>query len=126
MIYLDTHVVVWLYAFGAQKFGNRTRRLIDRAHSLLISPMVLLEIQYLKEIGKLSVSTDTISGYLSDRIELEVCQSPFDKVIRMALRFEWSRDPFDRIITAYAATSESVLITKDKTIRDNYSHAAWD
>lgn len=43
MIYLDTHVVVWLYAFGAEKLSKRARELMEQPSSLLISPMVLLE-----------------------------------------------------------------------------------
>jgi PIN domain nuclease of toxin-antitoxin system len=38
---------------------------------------------------------------------------------------KWTRDPFDRLITAQAALGESTLLTKDDTIRTNYANAVW-
>ncbi len=40
--------------------------------------------------------------------------------------FSWTRDPFDRIITAQASLNEALLITKDGSIRKNYARAVWD
>ena len=48
MIYLDTHVVVWLYAGLTEKFSDPTRELIN-SHEITISPIVRLELQYLYE-----------------------------------------------------------------------------
>ena len=67
MIYLDTHVAVWLYAFGAKKLSKRASVLIERSSKLLISPMVLLELEFLHEIGKLAVAPQALCGYLADR-----------------------------------------------------------
>ncbi|MCB8766407.1 hypothetical protein [Planktothrix agardhii] len=39
MIYLDTHVVVWLYAGLTDKLSNLAKSLIN-THDLYISPMV--------------------------------------------------------------------------------------
>ena len=39
--------------------------------------------------------------------------------------FGWTRDPFDRIITAQADLEKATLITKDATIRAHYSRAMW-
>ena len=125
MIYLDTHVVVWLYAFGSQKLSEQAYKLIEQSDKVLISPIVLLEIELLGEIGKLTVRSETISGYLTERGLLEVCRSEFGEVVNAALGQTWTRDPFDRLITAQAALNRGILITKDRTIRDNYSRAAW-
>jgi PIN domain nuclease of toxin-antitoxin system len=38
---------------------------------------------------------------------------------------DWTRDPFDRLITAQAAVGSDVLITKDATITANYPRAVW-
>jgi len=37
----------------------------------------------------------------------------------------WTRDPFDRVITAQAATDGSSLITKDEIILHHYENAVW-
>jgi PIN domain nuclease of toxin-antitoxin system len=87
--------------------------------------MVLLEIELLREIGKLTARSQTICGYLAERGLLEVCGSEFGEVVKAALSQTWTRDPFDRLITAQAALNSGTLITKDRTIRDNYSRAAW-
>jgi PIN domain nuclease of toxin-antitoxin system len=39
--------------------------------------------------------------------------------------FQWTRDPFDRLITAQAASYNQVLLTKDETIRKHYANAIW-
>ena len=45
-IYLDTHVVVWLYAGETSKLSQAAEELIN-TNDLLISPIVLLEMNYL-------------------------------------------------------------------------------
>ena len=45
MIYLDTHVAVWLYAGTVKKMGQQVKDLIN-AHDVVISPAVRLELQY--------------------------------------------------------------------------------
>jgi len=37
----------------------------------------------------------------------------------------WTRYPFDRLIVAHALAYSAVLCTRDRRIRDNYSHATW-
>ena len=34
----------------------------------------------------------------------------------------WTRDPFDRVITAQAALEQDRLITKDRVILEKYEH----
>src|SRR5208337_4163636 len=50
--YLDTHVAIRL-ADGRGRIGRGASRLIQRAE-LLFSPMVLVEMEYLFEIGRLT------------------------------------------------------------------------
>jgi PIN domain nuclease of toxin-antitoxin system len=46
-------------------------------------------------------------------------------VIDAAVQMKWTRDPFDRLITAQAAVYKNILLTKDETIRKNYLKALW-
>ena len=125
MIYLDTHVVVWLYASGTKQLSPRACELIERSAEVLISPVVLLELKFLHEIGKVMVAPQVIFDYLSARISLEICELEFKEVVRSAMGQTWTRDPFDRLITAQATLKNSVLITKDRLIRDHYPQAVW-
>ena len=52
MIYLDTHVVLWLYLRKGEGLSGRARQLIEYEPVILISPMILLELDYLHEIGR--------------------------------------------------------------------------
>ena len=52
-IYLDSHVVVWLSAGQVNKLSAIAKTQIDE-NDLLISPMVLLELKFLHEIGRIT------------------------------------------------------------------------
>lgn len=124
MIYLDTHVVVWAYAGEIERFPARVCELIEES-DLLISPIVLLELQYLYEIERLTVAPGVICENLASTIGITVCGLPMLRVITEALPQTWARDPFDRIITATAAARDALLLTKNEIIRAHYAKASW-
>ena len=124
MLYLDTHVVVWLYEGRQDIFSDNSKRLIND-HALVISPIVLLELKYLHEINRIKVEANTIFENLHNTIELRLCDSPFALVVSEAMLQAWTRDPFDRIIVAQAAVKNSPLLSKDQNILDNYAKAVW-
>ena len=123
MIYLDTHVVSWLY-HDRRLIAQSTSELIE-TEEVRISPMVRLELEYLFEIGRIRSPSDLLITYLSEHIELVVCDLGFDTVMRKAIDEVWTRDPFDRIITAHARYQGSILVTKDGSIHENYDKAVW-
>ncbi len=124
-LYLDTHVVIWLHSKKLEKFSNHILEEIDQSN-LLISPMVSLELTYLNEIGRINVSSDIILASLQEEIGLNICTFSFQEVITAAIKETWTRDPFDRIITAQAAINDCFLITKDTTILKYYKNALWN
>lgn len=124
MIYLDTHAVVWLYAGELERFSVSASTLIE-ANDVLISPAVLLELQFLKEIKRISADPMLILQTLEETIGLHMCSLDFSKVVIGALSQSWTRDPFDRIIAAQASIRNAALLTKDRTIRRNCSVACW-
>src|SRR6266436_7016521 len=123
-MYLDTHVAAWLYAGRADLLSTRARALID-TEELRISPAGVFELQYLQEIGRLTVGANIIVQSLSAQLGLQVCDLPFAAVIESALEQTWTRDPFDRIIVGQATLNDSALLTKDRTIRRHYDNAVW-
>lgn len=124
MIYLDTHVVVWLYAGLTERFSVATQTMLDD-EDLLISPVVRLELQYLYEINRITVTADTVIVDLAQRIGLAVCPKPFNDIITQATQITWTRDPFDRILVAHAALDQLPLLSKDQTILTHYPLAHW-
>jgi len=125
VLYLDTHVLVWLYAFGIHGVSDRAAEQLEAAQSLVISPMVLLETEYLYETEKIRYPSSVMSHYLFEHIALTVCSKPFQRVAAKALEMKWTRDPFDRLITAQASLDQDFLVTKDRTIHDHYQQAIW-
>ena len=124
MIYLDTHVVVWLYAGQVEKLSDQARELINENH-LYVSAIVRLELQYLHEIDRITDEANEILLDLSDRIGLRICDKNFNTIVGRALQFSWTRDLFDRIIVANAALDNTILLTKDQSILENYENAIW-
>ena len=124
MIYLDTHVVVWLYAGRINRLSEQIKELIND-NDVLISPVVRLELQYLFEIQRITVEATLIVSDLSDRIGLGICGISFNTIISAAMDYSWTRDPFDRIIVANAAVNNTILVTSDQIILENYDKARW-
>ena len=124
MIYLDTHVIVWLYAGLTTRVPPAGRTLLN-ASDLAISPMVLLELQYLYETGRTTEPGRTVVEDLSQRIGLRIYEEPFQHIITLAVQQTWTRDPFDRIIVGQAALHQTTLVTKDRAMRRHYPHALW-
>lgn len=123
--YLDTHVAVWLHAGLEERLTEEAKRQIE-ANDLLISPMALLELQYLFERKRVRVQAITIYLDLHTTFGVKLCTFPFPAVAMEALHCNWTRDPFDRIIVSQAkANGTAVLITSDIEIRRNYSSAKW-
>lgn len=124
LIHLDTHVVCWLYNGNVERLSTNAREAIE-AGRLAISPMVELEIQYLKEIGRFLDRPEVVIGALANDLGLSVSQTPFPLVIARAHTLAWTRDVFDRVITAQAIADEAVLVSKDLRIREHFSRAVW-
>ncbi len=125
LIYLDTHVVAWLYGTGAGALSQPAAALIEASEDVRISPMVRLELQYLFEIGRVSEPAVTVVDALAGTAGLTVCDAAFGGVVHEAEKVTWTRDPFDRMIVAHAALHGAPLVTKDQTLHTNYSNAVW-
>jgi PIN domain nuclease of toxin-antitoxin system len=122
---LDTHCVVFLHAGETGLFGATARQLLD-SEELFINPMVLLELHYLHEIGRIAFGGKAIVDDLRQDLGLRVLDRRWLDVCMKATEFSWTRDPFDRIIAAQAFIEGQRLLTRDRVIRENCSLAFWD
>jgi PIN domain nuclease of toxin-antitoxin system len=124
LIYLDTHVVVWLYAGHIENISVTAQSHINE-NDIYISPIVRLELQYLFEIERITQKPQTVLSDLADNIGLKICSKDFNQIITKAQSITWTRDPFDRIIVAHTALNNDILLTKDQTILTHFQQAVW-
>lgn len=124
LIHCDTHVVVWLAAGEVDRLPPFMGRL-PAEHRVEISPIVLLEVQYLNETGKIRLPPLEMLAELGNQFGIGVSDTPFSQVVQEGLLQSWTRDPFDRIISSNANKSGAWLLTKDRMILDNPPRSFW-
>jgi PIN domain nuclease of toxin-antitoxin system len=122
--FLDTHAAVFLWENRIDLFDAPSRLLLENAE-LRLSPMVVLELAFLREIGRLIVEPAAVVEELAAEVGVLVSADPFDRLVTAALDLTWTRDPFDRLIVATAATHDAPLVTRDRLIREHYPRAVW-
>ncbi len=107
MILLDTNALIWL-----DTGHKRGKPLLARHHRLYISPASLLELQFLREAGRLQLTDDSVSALAEDdRWMLD--DPPAAAWFETAAHLSWTRDPFDRLLAAHAQVRGWKLATGD-------------
>jgi PIN domain nuclease of toxin-antitoxin system len=122
--FLDTHAAVFLWEGRADVFGSSSRELLEQA-TLFVSPMVRLELQLLKEVGKLKVDPDRILGSLASDAGVVATDDSLEALIPLTMPLSWTRDPFDRLLVATALLHQVPLVTRDRRIKENFPGAVW-
>ncbi len=125
VVFLDTHVVAWLFDAMVSRLSQAAEQAIEQAPSLAVSPMVRLELKYLQEIGRIRASPGEMLAELRQSIGLRETDPSLGTVIDVALAIDWTRDTFDRLIVAEAKSLNAGLVTKDGRIREHYALAIW-
>lgn len=115
---LDTHVAVALYEGRSAGLGARVRHALESG-AVSLSPMVLLELELLNEIGRLRPRAQDIAASLSEQLAIRVAAEPFAAVVKEALPLAYTRDPFDRLIVAHAALRRQPLVTFDRILLEH-------
>jgi PIN domain nuclease of toxin-antitoxin system len=124
VIFLDTHAIVFLFA-DQSKIPSEVWGCLDN-DELFYSPMARLELDFLFEIGRLHEDPRSLLSVLQRDYFLTVDESGWFRAAEAASTLNWTRDPFDRLITAQALIRGAPLLTRDKNIRGHYRHAFWD
>lgn len=123
--YLDTNIAIFLHSGNAARLTQRATEQIEST-DLLVSAMVMLELEMLYEKGAIQYTASQILSDLNQQIGVSVCQFPMAVVMSSALRVKWTREPGDRIIVANAiANNEAPLVTSDRRTHEEYSNAIW-
>jgi len=124
VIFLDTHIAIWLFSGDMDLFKPHVLDLINE-NPVCISHIVRLEMKYLHEIGRINQQPDVIIDALIDEIGLVFSDNGIERIVSQAVHLDFTRDPFDRIIVADASIHNSRLISKDRLIKKNYKNTVW-
>lgn len=124
MTYLDTHCAMWAYNADWARFS---REGLDRIEGdeLRVSPIVLLELELLFEIKRLSVRPIELLERLAQDLGTKCCDRPFEDVALAATWMKFTRDPFDRMLCAQALAGGGELLTKDAYLLKHFPKAVW-
>lgn len=123
--YLDTNAVIRAAQGNTRRLGRDASRLIEKAE-LLISPVVLLELELLYEIGRIKLPSRDLERKIEAELGVRLCSVPFAEIANAALDEKWTRDPFDRLIVANAkANGFAPLISADEKIARHYPRTVW-
>ena len=69
MIHLDTQVVAWLYLRKTKNLSDVAKRLLRRSGAPVISPLVVVELEILTELGRIDPpSVPAMIAALEDQI----------------------------------------------------------
>ena len=115
---LDTHFLIWL-VLGSRRLAEFPW--IERHRPWGVSPVSFLEIQFLAEVGRLSVRNPEFVDTVMADPRFTVDDVPLVRLVRHALGLGWTRDPFDRLLVAHSAARRTPLCTTDRVIRANHA-----
>ena len=123
---LDTHFVIWI--------ATNSKRLkhypwLNAYEPWGVSPISLLEIQLLAEVGRGRIDNPRFSNAVMEDPRFEVDEAPLTALVEKALGLAWTRDPFDRLIAAHSqvrrvplCSVDSVMLTQQKLIVPELRH----
>lgn len=109
MILLDTNALLWL-----QARHKRSRPLSRWSGHLYISPANLLEVQFLLEAQRVRLRSGARIDDLIDDHRWTLDDPPAVGWFNVAREVSWTRDPFDRLLTAHARYRGWKLATGDE------------
>ena len=124
-IYLDTHVAAFIHSGKPELLSPTAVHLLEAATETLLSPMAVLELQYLYEVGRIRYSGSQIAEFLQTQLAIAVDTQSLGDAVLHAVHVDWTRDPFDRVITAQAGRAGAPLLTRDQNIHDHFPDAVW-
>ena len=123
--YLDTPALVWLAQGSLDNISPKIDRILEQS-DLFLSPIVLVEIEYLYEIRRCKLLARDIQTKVEHELGIRVCGLPFSAVAEAAFDEKWTRDPLDRLIVAKAkANGFAWLISADEKIARHYPRTVW-
>lgn len=110
---LDTHFLIWVVLGSARLEAFPW---LDDYAPWGVSPISLLEIQFLSEVGRVEVRNPRFTETIARDPRFLMDEAPLVKLIEHALPLTWMRDPFDRLIAAHSSARRVPLCTADEKL----------
>ena len=114
---LDTHFLLWI-VLGSDRLQEYDW--LERYRPWGVSPVSLLEVQFLGEVGKLAVRNPEFTGAVTADPRFLVDEVPLLALVRHAIPLSWTRDPFDRLLAAHSAARRVPLCSVDQRVRAHH------
>lgn len=117
-VLIDTHILLWLLSDS-----KRLKEIswLDDGSRWTISPISLLEMKFLQEVGKLDIDLSEIIKRLRQDERFVIDDIHLEDLCLAALDLSWTRDPFDRLLVAHSLVRALPFGTQDQLIRKNFS-----
>jgi PIN domain nuclease of toxin-antitoxin system len=115
---LDTHFLLWI-TIDAPRLAEFPW--LERYAVWGVSPVSFLEVQYLAEVGRLTVDIDAFMTAVMNDARFIVDEVPLLTLIQRAVPLAWTRDPFDRLLVAHSNARRSPFCSVDQTVRRNHA-----
>ncbi len=109
---LDTHALIWALADPDELRPKARVALANSAHTVLVSPASIYEINLKVALGKLAPPAVDL---LSSLVDLGLTELPLrmtHAALAGTLPFH-HRDPFDRLLIAQAQLEDLTVVTRD-------------
>lgn len=108
---LDTNAILWLLTDHPRAAPIR-----NGSHRFVVSPVSLLELQLLIEVGRLEVAPGVdLATHIVQR-GWRMDNPTSHALFAAAIAVDWTRDPFDRLIVAHARLRRWPLATGDRLL----------
>lgn len=114
---LDTHFLIWILT-GAERLEGYSW--LEEQRPWGISPVSLLELQYLSETGRLELDAAGLLAALQGDARFVLDEPPLVPLIERALPLGWTRDPFDRLLAAHSTLRRLPLCTVDRLLLERH------
>ena len=108
VILLDTHAMIWLAT------GQRRAAPLERLPRLYLSPVSVLEAQFLIDAGKLTLAGGRSADLVVNDSRWRLDEPPAARWFIAACESSWTRDPFDRLLAAHARVRGWKVATADR------------
>jgi PIN domain nuclease of toxin-antitoxin system len=110
---LDTHFLLWAI-LSWHRLDDYPW--LDRYRPWGVSPVSILEVQFLAEIGRLEVRQPEFLDAIMKDPRFVLDEVPLLALVRHALTLGWTRDPFDRLLAAHSLARRTPLCTVDREL----------
>lgn len=117
-VLLDTHILLWILS-GSKRLKEVPW--LRKYPYWTLSPVSLLEIQYLVEVGRVVLDFPSVLQKLREDFRFKIDDVSLEEICLAALDISWTRDPFDRLLVAHSQVRSLPFGTRDVLIREKYS-----